>query len=207
MFRISKPVTVTINGAWTGPVARNVTLTPVAGDVAAQVVFPTVPLGDSDAVSALEDVVVVGYPGIGGRSPTFTRTHHGGLSSSAVARPAAAGTDAAAGCGSSASSLPRSSSSSLPPSAITKEPQRFIKFTGALNSGGSGGALLDAAGRLVGMPTHSPQLGVPHKARFSADGKSWKAMHMDFDPYLQPLNHAITINSVRRRYAELLGCV
>lgn len=80
--------------------------------------LPALPLGDSSQLSLGDPLVILGYPGIGGKTITLTRGDVGGFTlSRSLTEPA------------------------------------FIKTSGAISGGTSGGVALDQFGRLVAIPT------------------------------------------------------
>ena len=80
--------------------------------------LPTISLGDADALRLGDELVILGYPGIGGNTITLTKGEVAGFTGEEPYGPRA-----------------------------------FIKTTATLAGGNSGGAALDAHGRLVAVPT------------------------------------------------------
>ena len=80
--------------------------------------FPFVPLGDSETVEIGDNIRVLGYPGIGGDTITFTN----GVISGFTSERSVGG-------------------------------RAWIKTDATITGGNSGGLAVDAAGRLIGVPT------------------------------------------------------
>ena len=171
LFRIKDAVTVA-PGPWRGTVARGTTVT--RRRMRAKPAVPFVEL-HTGALAPCQPVTCVGFPGLGGRTQTLSRTEVGGVT-------------------------PMAPSGSLPSGA------HFIKFTGSLNCGSSGGALLSEDGRLVGIPSHTPTLPTSHTIHMhdAVSGK-WRPQRVDFDPAAQPLNHAVSATVAAALFAEVLN--
>jgi S1-C subfamily serine protease len=85
------------------------------GDLPANLGLTTVPVGDSDTVRIGDELSIIGFPGLGGDTVTFTKGSVSGF--------------------------------------LTGE--GWIKTDAEINAGNSGGAAIDRAGQLVGIPSEA----------------------------------------------------